>query len=330
MSGRIEFQCIHCGAFIAANKPGVLGCPSCQARMVVSPTGLAIADKANGSSSQRNPALFGKIFGGVAGAILFGPVGAVIGAGLGHFAIDENSDTPGVKNSDNPDLVFIEVLMGLFAKMAKADGHISEEEVSFIDSVIQLEWALPPEGRKWAIDIFKSHKNSSITFNALSLQAFDITRSQPGRRPYILQLLFAIAAADNILDPGEKTLLEEAQKTLKVDAYIVDSMWEEYFGMAPNPQNQENEQKRRRQEDPDFRAHKVNAIELSAAYSTLGCKRGDDKSKVKKNYRDLIRHFHPDSIESKDLHEDFKRFANTRIQEVNAAWDKVSTYENWG
>lgn len=71
-------------------------------------------------------AVWGKIIGGVIGSI-GGPIGLGLGAALGH-QFDKAADKVGEQQQVAVAYMFI--LVASMAKMAKADGRISKEEMA--------------------------------------------------------------------------------------------------------------------------------------------------------------------------------------------------------
>jgi DnaJ-domain-containing protein 1 len=58
-------------------------------------------------------------------------------------------------------------------------------------------------------------------------------------------------------------------------------------------------------------------------YAVLGCTRNDSDEQIKRQYRKLAKQYHPDTIQSKGLAEDFVKFANQRIQDIQHAYETV-------
>jgi DnaJ like chaperone protein len=44
---------------------------------------------------------------------------------------------------------------------------------------------------------------------------------------------------------------------------------------------------------------------------------------IKKSYRQLVREFHPDTIASKGLPDEFTRFASEKFQEIQSAYETI-------
>ena len=77
--------------------------------------------------------IWGKIIGGVAGFALGGPLGAMLGTVFGH-AIDRSKLQQrfgqGVASIQTRQTAFTVAVIVLSAKMAKADGSVSRDEVN--------------------------------------------------------------------------------------------------------------------------------------------------------------------------------------------------------
>src|SRR5947207_5330939 len=72
--------------------------------------------------------ILGKLGGAAAGFMLGGgPVGALIGALAGHFLIDR--EVLSLEPGEAPGIVFTIAMIALAAKMAKADGTVTEDEI---------------------------------------------------------------------------------------------------------------------------------------------------------------------------------------------------------
>jgi len=71
----------------------------------------------------------GKIVGGVLGSFL-GPWGAAIGVGLGH-QLDK-----GAARVQNAAMIIQVAFFGCLAKMAKADGKVTKEEIDAVEQII--------------------------------------------------------------------------------------------------------------------------------------------------------------------------------------------------
>ncbi len=62
---------------------------------------------------------------------------------------------------------------------------------------------------------------------------------------------------------------------------------------------------------------------LQQYYDILGCERNASFESIKATYKKLSRKFHPDFIEGKGLDDEFVKFANKKMQEINEAYSKI-------
>lgn len=63
--------------------------------------------------------------------------------------------------------------------------------------------------------------------------------------------------------------------------------------------------------------------EVQKDYDTLDCRVSDSDDDIRKQFHELAKKYHPDSIQGKDLPEDFVKFANERFVELHEAYKNV-------
>src|SRR5882724_3077335 len=100
--------------------------------------------------------IWGKVAGAAAGATIGGPLGALIGAFAGHFMIDRaGRDGHEIERTHHEDgrprneeaartrdqIAFTIAVIALAAKLAKADGTVTRDEVEMFKRVFPI----PPE-----------------------------------------------------------------------------------------------------------------------------------------------------------------------------------------
>ena len=85
--------------------------------------------------------IWGKILGGAAGFALVGPLGALVGAAAGH-AFDRMRDETEPELAKETAFAIAVVVLG--AKMAKADGRVTTDEIEAFKEVFHI----PPEEAK--------------------------------------------------------------------------------------------------------------------------------------------------------------------------------------
>ncbi|MDH5188110.1 MAG: TerB family tellurite resistance protein, partial [Rhodospirillaceae bacterium] len=146
--------------------------------------------------------IWGKLIGGAAGFALGGPLGALLGAAAGHALDRAHEKTPENDHSQR-EVAFTLAVIALSAKMAKADGHVTRDEV---DAFKQL-FHIPPSEAKNVGQIFDQAKKSSDGFEQYAQQVALMFRHEPSVLEELLGGLFHIAKADGVVHPAELDFL---------------------------------------------------------------------------------------------------------------------------
>ena len=231
----------------------------------------------------RPMSIWGKL-GGAAAGFLFGggPIGAIAGAVAGHVLFDRQEDEPGV--------AFTIAVIALGAKMAKADGVVTDEEIAAFERIFRV-----PEGEAGNVRrVFNLARQDTAGYEIYAGQIARAFRGNPAMLEDILDGLFEIAKADGVLHPGEQAFLERVG---------------EIFGFAPN----------------EFRRIRASHFGADAAdpYAVLGVAYDASDVEIKRTYRLLVRENHPDSLIARGVPEEFVRLANDKLAAINAAYEKI-------
>jgi DnaJ like chaperone protein len=226
--------------------------------------------------------IWGKFGGAVASMITGGPVGALLGAIAGHFLADSGDGEPGIN--------FTIAVIALAAKMAKADGIVTDDEVRAFERLFRVA----PEETANVRRVFDMARRDTAGFEAYAGQIARMFAGNPGLLEDILDGLFEIAKADGVLHPAEAAFLERVA---------------EIFGFAPN----------------EFRRIRAShfAPDKADPYLVLGVAYDASEEEIKRSYRRLVRENHPDSLIGRGVPEEFVRLANDKLAAINSAYAKV-------
>ena len=153
--------------------------------------------------------------GGMIGFTIGGPIGGILGALIGSKLSDKNQRQP--SNNQKNQAAFFTALFACFAKIAKADGRVSREEVDKVDYFIKSKFKFPPEQRGFAIEIFNHAKDDQNSFEDYALQLSSLLSSDPSSLMMFYELLFELSMADGYLDPSEEKLLLKAIEIFNLD-----------------------------------------------------------------------------------------------------------------
>ncbi|MBW1887616.1 MAG: DnaJ domain-containing protein, partial [Deltaproteobacteria bacterium] len=63
--------------------------------------------------------------------------------------------------------------------------------------------------------------------------------------------------------------------------------------------------------------------DIDKYYKTLNCTPESSNEEIKSNYKKLVKDFHPDTIVSKGLPEEFTDFATKRFRQIQEAYEKT-------
>lgn len=242
----------------------------------------------------------GKVIGGAIGYVLGGPLGAVAGAVFGHGLDEvsipggtEKTEKQALSKNEQTQMLFFVAVFSMLAKMAKADGRVTDDEYETVEKFIKKELQLNSESRKIAISIFKAAIDSDESFEQFASQFYEHFHSQPRFLELILDILVRVSASDGTFSHEEEALLLMAVK-------IFEYPTEDYLRI------------------------KSKYIDKGIDYhAVLGCNRQDSDEFVKKQYRKLVLEYHPDKIASKGLPDEFVEFATEKFREIHEAYEKV-------
>ncbi len=228
----------------------------------------------------------GKLIGGVLGSLL-GPLGTVVGGGIGH-QFDK-----GASRFQTTAMAFQAAFFGCLAKMAKADGQISQAE---IDTVEQIMARLGYTGsmRAAAVEIFRKAKDDAHTAADYLNQLASIIQFNPQIAMTFLAALHAVAQADGFIHPNEREILLQAERVFRLRPGTIDAM----LGTS-----------------------KTGAVD--EAYKALDCTPDMSDEEIKRAYRQKCIEYHPDKLTSKGLPEEFMQYANEQLAKVNEAYDTI-------
>jgi DnaJ like chaperone protein len=237
--------------------------------------------------------IWGKIGGAAAGFVFGGgPVGAAVGALAGHVLFDR--DESALRASpEQPGVTFTIAIIALSAKMAKADGVVSDNEIAVFERLFQV----PERDRAGVRRLFNLARQDTAGYEYYAAQIARLFRGNPAMLEDILDGLFEIAKADAVLHPDEARFLERVA---------------DIFGFAPN----------------EFRRIRASHFGTDAddpcdPYAVLGIAYDADAEEIKHTYRRLVRENHPDSLIARGVPEEFVKLANDKLAAINTAYDRI-------
>jgi DnaJ like chaperone protein len=257
----------------------------------------------------------GKVLGGVIGFFGGGPVGALLGAVVGH-QFDARTDRrqaaaelPGGSPYEIQQ-AFFQTTFEVMGHLAKADGRVSPEEIRAARAVMQ-ELRLGERDVERAIAFFTAGKQPDFPLEA---RLRELRRLAGGRadlmRTFVLIQLKTALSGDG-LDMAVRAMLQRICSVLGVSAFELLQL-EALLRMQ------------RATGAPGAGALARGSVQrLTEAYRVLGVDRNANDAEVTRAYRRLMSQNHPDKLVAKGLPESMMRVAQERTAQIRAAYETI-------
>jgi DnaJ like chaperone protein len=197
---------------------------------------------------------------------------------------------------------FTIAVLALGAKMAKADGTVTSDEVTAFRRIFTF-----PEGEEaHAAHVFNLARQDVAGFDAYARKIARLFNPE-GRRICaddhhvlvdILEALFQIAIADGSYHAGEDAFLAHVAEEFGLDEACFHIVRSRLVEGAPR--------------DP---------------YDVLGLPRNASKAEARKAWKDLVRDTHPDVMQSRGVPPEAMKLAERRMQLINEAWRQINAKE---
>lgn len=256
-------------------------------------------------------AIWGKIVGGAAGFAVGGPIGALIGAIAGHafdhYRAEESrrrlrgpaNDEPPLFYEDPAEtrrIAFATAVIALAAKLAKADGRVTREEIQAFRRVFPVDDDEVGDVAR----IYNQAKASTEGFEAYARQIATLFRRDRYLLEELLTGLFDVARSDGELNQAEIDFLRRVATIFGFDEAAFQEI---------------------------HRRFAASVRQMSGAddtYAVLGLSRSASDDEIRKAYRRLVREHHPDRLVAKGLPEEFVDHANKTLANINVAYDRIA------
>lgn len=275
---------------------------------------------------------WGKVLGGTFGFVIGGgPLGALIGAAIGGV-FDKGMEQLDADNAGSADdqeriqLAFFTATFSVMGHVAKADGHVSRDEIRHAEAVMN-HMQLTPEMRRAAINLFNEGKKNEFDLNGVLTQF----RQEAGRRTNLYRMFLEIqiqaAFADGTMDHAERTVLLSISKQLGFPDFVfrqLEALVRAGMGAdgAAGAGGRYQGGAHQRGGAGQGRAPSK-GLSLDEAYAILGVDAQSSAQDIKRAYRRLISQHHPDKLVAKGLPEEMIKLANEKSAKISSAYDMI-------
>jgi len=259
----------------------------------------------------------GKVSGGLLGGLVLGPIGAALGVLLGH-QFDEIAGQPaeplaGEELASTGER-FFRASFQVMGYLAKADGRVSEREISAARAVME-DLRLHPAQVREAINCFTVGKQAGYDYGAELAQLGDMCRGRPDLARIFLEIQVRVALEGNDLEGAVRPLIARLAVALGVSAlelmHVEAVLRIQRGGGFGGWRTQGAE------------AAAARDRELEEAYRVLETSTAASDEEVAKAYRRQLQRHHPDKLKAHGLPESMLAHAKQRTQQIIEAWEVV-------
>jgi len=220
-----------------------------------------------------------KLAGAATGMVRGGPIGAFLGG---------NQEQDGQAEDQ---VAFTVGVIVLGAKMAKADGVVTEDEVNAFKEVFKI----PAGEMENVAQIFNLAKKDVTGYEVYAEQLASMLKGNRALLQDVLEGLFHIAKADRVLHPNEVQFLAQVAKRFGITE--TEFSYIKARHAAPTKRN---------------------------PYDVLGAKPSMGNDELKSHYRKLIVENHPDKLMARGVPKEFVAIATEKIAAINEAYGLIA------
>lgn len=207
-----------------------------------------------------------------------------LAAGEGLAAVLEKLSTPPERRA-----AFTIAVIALGAKMAKADGRVTRDEVSAFREV----FTIPRSAEASAARLFNYARQDVAGYEAYARQVARMFGPGAPALKDLLAGLFHIAAADGAYQDSEDAFLRACAAIFGVDDRTFRRLRAAYAPQAADP------------------------------WTVLGLDPGAPPERVRARWRALVRETHPDRMIGRGVPEEAVKLATLRLARINAAYEEI-------
>jgi DnaJ like chaperone protein len=214
---------------------------------------------------------------------------AALTKGDGLAAVFEHLRTPPERS-----VAFTIAVIALGAKMAKADGQVTRDEVAAFREV----FTIPPAEEANAARVFNLARTDVAGFDLYAQKI--AAMFGPGDQVLVdlMEGLFHIAVADGEYHPREDVFLREVAGIFGIQDRCFRALYGRFVpDAAPDP------------------------------YDVLGVSHDTPMAEVRSAFRQAVRDNHPDRMVARGLPEEAVRLAEERLVAINRAWEEINRKE---
>lgn len=196
-----------------------------------------------------------------------------------------------LRTTPDRSVAFTIAVIALGAKMAKADGHVTRDEVTAFKEVFHIAAEDEPQAAR----VFNLARQDVTGFDDYARKIKAMYNDDDAPLCDLMEGLFHIAMADGEYHPNENIFLQEVSDIFGFDQQRFTRIRAQFVPDA--------------ERDP---------------YDVLGVPADATMAEVRRAWRQLVRDSHPDQLRARGVPDEAVKLAETKLIAVNAAWEQIN------
>lgn len=188
-------------------------------------------------------------------------------------------------------VAFAIAIIALSAKMAKADGEVTRNEVTAVREVFHI----PKRNEQQAANVFNLARQDVAGFESYAKKISTMFRNDEQSLLDLMEGLFHIAVSDGSYHPAENDFLKKVSEIFEISELNFSRVRSRFVPDSPR--------------DP---------------FEVLGISSDAPLEIIRNRWRKLVRETHPDQMISRGVPEEAIRIATKRLSDINIAWESIN------
>ena len=185
---------------------------------------------------------------------------------------------------------FTIAVIALSAKMAKADGIVSKEEVNAFSQIFEI-----PKGQeKHVSNVYNLARQDIAGYEIYAKKIAKMLKNKKILLENIIEGLLFISIADGAYHPKEDKFVNNVASIFSIKRGRLENLKNMYIDTSAN-----------------------------SYYKILNVSPGDNLEQIRKQWKKLVLAHHPDMVLARGLPEEAIRLTTVKLARINEAWENI-------
>lgn len=186
-------------------------------------------------------------------------------------------------------VTFTIAVIALAAKLSKADGQVTRDEVAAFRQVFIIE----PEQEASVARAFNLFRQDVVGFESYARQIARLFDHDDSVLKDLMDGLFFISMADGVYHPNEHEYLRTVSEIFRISDACFRQLTARFVPGAWDP------------------------------YTVIGVPYGADREQIRQKYRTEVKEAHPDRLIARGMPKEMIELGTRRIADLNRAWEEL-------